>query len=297
MTVVILTDCPPKLRGDLTKWMLEINTGVYVGRVSARVRDQLWERICANVKAGRATMVFRAGNEQRMDFRVHNTTWQPVDFDGLKLMRRPLPPTTAGAAVPFLPEGFSKAAQQQKARRIAAARQRESGGRYVVVAVETTGLNPETDEIIEVAALRIENGQPTAQFQRYVAISRSLPDGIAGLTGISAGTLREQGLPLTQAMQGILTFLGNAPLVCHNAAFDQAFLLAACQKCGLPPLTNRIHDTLTLARRRVRGVTDYKLGTLARHFGIVQGQGHRALADCYTTYGLYAKLNAKLNEI
>lgn len=121
MTVVILTDCPPRLRGDLTKWLLEINTGVYVGRVSARVRDQLWERICANVKTGRATMVFRASNEQRMDFRVHNTTWQPVDFDGVKLMRRPLPSTAAKAAVPYLPDGFSRAAQQQKARRMAAA--------------------------------------------------------------------------------------------------------------------------------------------------------------------------------
>ena len=85
MTVVILMDCPPKLRGDLTKWMLEINTGVYVGRVSARVRDQLWERICANVKTGRATMVCRANNEQRMDFRVHNTTWQPAEVNASAL--------------------------------------------------------------------------------------------------------------------------------------------------------------------------------------------------------------------
>lgn len=72
MTVVVLTDCPPKLRGDLTKWLLEINTGVYVGNLSARVREELWTRICENLKTGRATMVFRASNEQKMDFRVHN---------------------------------------------------------------------------------------------------------------------------------------------------------------------------------------------------------------------------------
>lgn len=45
MVVVTLTDCPPKLRGDLTKWLMEINTGVYVGKVSARIREMLWTRI------------------------------------------------------------------------------------------------------------------------------------------------------------------------------------------------------------------------------------------------------------
>ena len=56
MVVVTLTDCPPKLRGDLTKWLMEINTGVYVGKVSARIREMLWTRICENLSQGRAIM-------------------------------------------------------------------------------------------------------------------------------------------------------------------------------------------------------------------------------------------------
>lgn len=86
-----MTDCPPQLRGDLSKWLCEINTGVYVGQVSQRVREALWIRVCENLKNGRATMVYSTNGEQKMDFRVHNTAWEPVDFDGLKLMRRPLP--------------------------------------------------------------------------------------------------------------------------------------------------------------------------------------------------------------
>lgn len=81
MIVLSLSNCPPKLRGDLSKWLVEINAGVYVGRVSARVRDELWQRVCENLRDGRATMVFRANTEQGMDFRVHNTTWIPVDYD------------------------------------------------------------------------------------------------------------------------------------------------------------------------------------------------------------------------
>ena len=84
MIVVSLTNCPPRLRGDLTKWLIELNAGVYVGNVSARVRDELWQRICEHVKDGRATMVFSAHNEQGLDFRVHNTTWIPKDFDGIR---------------------------------------------------------------------------------------------------------------------------------------------------------------------------------------------------------------------
>ena len=74
-----MTNCPPRLRGDLSKWLCEINTGVYVGNVSARVRDALWERVCQNIKNGQATMVFTTSGEQRMDFRTHNTAWEPVD--------------------------------------------------------------------------------------------------------------------------------------------------------------------------------------------------------------------------
>ena len=89
MVVISLTECPISLRGDLTKWLLEINPGVFVGRVSARVRGNLWGRVCDSIKTGKATMVYSARNEQGLDFKVHNAEWEPIDFDGLKLMLRP----------------------------------------------------------------------------------------------------------------------------------------------------------------------------------------------------------------
>ena len=68
-----MNDCPPSLRGDLSKWLCEINTGVYVGQVSSRVREALWNRVCQNLRHGRATMVYTTNTEQKMAFRVHNT--------------------------------------------------------------------------------------------------------------------------------------------------------------------------------------------------------------------------------
>lgn len=91
MTVVVLTAVPVGLRGHLTRWLFEVAPGVFVGRVSARVRDHLWSRICKHVgEDGRAVMIHSARNEQGLAFRVLGGTWSPVDLDGLMLIQRSL---------------------------------------------------------------------------------------------------------------------------------------------------------------------------------------------------------------
>lgn len=89
MVVVVLTACPVGLRGDLTRWLLEIASGVFVGHVTARVRDRLWERITGQIRTGKAIMVYSARNEQHLSFKVHRSDWNPVDCEGLTLMERP----------------------------------------------------------------------------------------------------------------------------------------------------------------------------------------------------------------
>ena len=90
MIVVVLSTCPPSLKGDLTRWLFEISTNVFVGRVTARVRDRLWDRIQETCDDGRVVMVFGTNNEQRFDFRLHNSEWEKIDLDGLNIMMRPL---------------------------------------------------------------------------------------------------------------------------------------------------------------------------------------------------------------
>ncbi|MEU4805064.1 type I-E CRISPR-associated endoribonuclease Cas2e [Actinosynnema sp. NPDC023587] len=92
MTVIVVAACPVGLRGHLTRWLLEISPGVFVGKVSTRVRNLMWVRVLDMVKSGRAIMVFRADNEQGLDFKVHHHNWQPVDYDGVQLMLRPADP-------------------------------------------------------------------------------------------------------------------------------------------------------------------------------------------------------------
>jgi CRISPR-associated protein Cas2 len=91
VTVVVLTAVPPGLRGHLTRWLMEVAPGVFVGRVTARVREHLWTRVCRYAgEAGQGLMVYAARSEQGLSFRVVGSSWQPVDADGVMLIRRSL---------------------------------------------------------------------------------------------------------------------------------------------------------------------------------------------------------------
>ncbi len=288
MVVVTLTDCPPRLRGDLSKWLMEINTGVYVGQLNQRVRDALWKRICDNLPKGRATMVCSANNEQRMVFRVHNTTWKPVDFEGLTLMQRPLCTASNDTHV----SEASKAAIGQMLRRrqtANACREKKTG--YVVVDIETTGLDCEKDEILELGAARVVDHQITETFSALLLLQRTLPAEIIALTGITPEMTAETGMLPTQALEQFWTFVGQSPMVGHNIRFDCAFLKKASADADIPVPSVSLVDTLALARDEVEDVANYRLETLAAYFGIEAADRHRALADCITTFQLYEKLN------
>lgn len=144
MLVVVLTACPVGLRGDLTRWLLEIAPDVFVGRVSARIRDKLWDRIEGQMKTGKAIMVYSARNEQHLAFRVHNAEWIPTDCEGLELMLRPQKETddgvagVGGASVSSstdgghiehrsMPRGWSNASKYRKAGRMMGKRRADGG--------------------------------------------------------------------------------------------------------------------------------------------------------------------------
>lgn len=114
MVVIVLTACPAGLRGHLTRWLLEIGPGVFVGVLTTRVRDLMWDRVVELAKDGRAIMVYSTRAEQRLAFKVHRHEWEPVDVDGIHLMRRPAveSPTASGAR-----PGWSRTSKYRRARR------------------------------------------------------------------------------------------------------------------------------------------------------------------------------------
>ncbi|MFN0095624.1 MAG: type I-E CRISPR-associated endoribonuclease Cas2e [Dehalococcoidia bacterium] len=91
MIVVVLERVPVGLRGELTRWLLELRAGVFVGTVNALVRDLLWEQVCQKAEGGSAVLVFNTDNEQGFTFRLWGApSYWPEEFEGLLLTRRPL---------------------------------------------------------------------------------------------------------------------------------------------------------------------------------------------------------------
>lgn len=90
MVVMILEKVPTSLRGELTRWLIEPHTGVFVGHVNAMVRDRLWDKCCKAKRAGGVVQVWSTNTEQRMRMRMDGVTKRTVvDFDGLQLIRVP----------------------------------------------------------------------------------------------------------------------------------------------------------------------------------------------------------------
>ena len=287
MVVISLEKCPLALRGDLTKWLQEISQGVYVGQVSARVRERLWERVKQECKTGRATMVYSAHNEQHLDFRVHNTTWEPVDFDGIKLMLRPSPSRLEEKVRKRA--GFSDAANRRRAAGRRQVRSLKEPDEYVVLDIETTGLDVDKDEIIECAAVRFERGEECARIEMLVRPEGELPQEIVELTGITQADV-DAGCSLDEAMGELLGFVGTCPLVLHNAPFDLSFLNGALEELDEDELDNEVIDTLQMARKKLPSMSRWRLGDLAATFGIEQTEAHRALVDCLTTHDVFVSL-------
>ena len=116
MIVIALTACPVGLRGDLTRWLLEISPGVFVGDVSARVRVALWDRVISMVRNGRAIMAYSASNEQHLAFETFQPDWEPVDVEGVELIRK----SSGTEDAPMFgapPKAWSNASKYHMARR------------------------------------------------------------------------------------------------------------------------------------------------------------------------------------
>lgn len=117
MIVLVLSACPVGLRGYLTRWLLEVSAGVFVGKVSRRVRERIWERTTQQVKTGRAILVYSARTEQGLGFATHGHHWEPVDVEGISLMLRPNTAEKRTVPTEQVPTGWSDAARRRRLQR------------------------------------------------------------------------------------------------------------------------------------------------------------------------------------
>lgn len=164
---------------------------------------------------------------------------------------------------------------------------------YVSIDLETTGLNPKRDRIIEIGAIRVEQGEITGEFSTYVNPGRKLEERITALTGIRNEDL-EDAPELDEIFPELLEFLGDLSLLGHRILFDYSFLKKAAVDRKLTFERSAV-DTLQIARKYLPDLPHRNLEYLCRYYEIPH-HAHRALEDAKATDQLFRKLTELFYE-
>lgn len=160
---------------------------------------------------------------------------------------------------------------------------------YTIVDIETTGLSPINNEIIELSAIKVRSNKVVEKFTTLVKPNGRINAYITDLTGIT-NEMVKTAPDITKILPEFCNFLQNDCIVGHNINFDLRFIQHNLEKHFETALKNPSQDTVKLARKYCPKLGSYKLANLASHFNINADGHHRALKDCEMTYNLYTKI-------
>ncbi len=165
---------------------------------------------------------------------------------------------------------------------------------YTSIDVETTGFSPTTDSIIELAAVRVRNGNISEKFSSLVHVD-NLPRKITTLTGITLAMLSDAP-EIEEALDEFIKFVGSDIVIGHNVTFDIGFIHESSLRCFTKPFDNDYVDTYALSRRLLQpgSTPDYKLPTLIDSLNLPPSKSHRAKADALSTIYLYDYLKTSV---
>lgn len=286
-TVITLKKVPQALRGDLTKWMQEITTGVYIGNFNTKVREKLWKRVKENVKDGEATLSFAYRNEIGYQFDTHNTNFSNIDMDGIPLVF--IPNENVNEQIEIR-HGFSNAAKFRNAKKYMTHKSKIDSKDFVVIDIETDGLDKEKDVIIEIGAVKSEGGI-ISEFQSLMSYEGTLPKHIVAMTGITTNMLKTDGKSVEVVLKNFKEFIGDLDIIGYNVSFDIEFINIALSKFELEKLENKRYDLMKFVKNEKLFLVNYKLQTVIKEYGVGNEVPHRALEDARLIYKLAVKVN------
>lgn len=159
---------------------------------------------------------------------------------------------------------------------------------FVCLDFETTGLSGTKDCVTEIGAVKVLDGEVVSKFSTLINPGRPIPPNVVALTGIT-NDMVEAHPQIHEVLPIFLGFLGDLPLVAHNAKFDCKFLERDLSKIGRT-IENPVDDTLRLAKIVCPGLPSYRLGYLTDYFHIPLNDAHRAWCDAEATARLYLAL-------
>ncbi|MDM8533080.1 PolC-type DNA polymerase III [Clostridiaceae bacterium HSG29] len=165
---------------------------------------------------------------------------------------------------------------------------------FVIFDIETTGLNKQKDDITEIGAVMIRNKQIIKQYSTFVKPTKKIPEIVIELTGIT-NEMVENERPINEVLPEFLEFVGNRPLVAHNAIFDIAFIDRESKKLNLE-FNPTILDTMTLSKMLLKKIKRFRLKTVANHLKVKLEGHHRAINDAAATALIFIKLLDRLEK-
>lgn len=168
------------------------------------------------------------------------------------------------------------------------AKAKERLKKYVVFDLETTGLDAKKHEIVEIGAVKVENGEIVDTFSTFVKPKKGMTEAATEVNGITDEMLADAP-SINRVLPEFKKFIGSCTLVGHNAEFDCKFLYIACARFQMK-LTNSYVDTLEMAQKAYPYMGNHKLGTLCNYLGIENETAHRALSDSQATQKVFCKL-------
>lgn len=160
---------------------------------------------------------------------------------------------------------------------------------YSIIDIETTGLDPDYDYILEISAIKVKNNKIEDTFSSLVKYSENISDFITELTGIT-NEMVSNAPSLKNVLTNFINFIKDDILIGHNINFDINFLYDNCLKELKKPLTNDFVDTLRISRRLNKEMIHHTMSDLLNLYNIDNSNQHRALNDCEYTFEIYNKM-------
>lgn len=167
--------------------------------------------------------------------------------------------------------------------------------KFIAFDLETTGILPGIDQIVEIGAVRFVDGHPESLFATLVDPERSIPPDASRVNGITDDMVA--GKPkINDLLPAFAEFCSDDIIIAHNANFDAQFLTADIEKYEAPAPQGPIIDTYAMAKKVFPGLPNYKLGTLVQHLEIPSSQFHRAEEDATYCGRLFLKIIEKISS-
>ena len=186
----------------------------------------------------------------------------------------------------YLVDDLTKIAENEKGQ--------DLEGTYVVFDIETTGFSAVTDRIIEIGAVKVEDGKITDKFSTFVNPKRPIPFRITELTSITDEMVIDSP-DIETILPQFIEFIGDAVLVAHNASFDVGFIKQNCKRQKIEADFTYV-DTVALARVLLPALNRFKLDTVAKALNISLENHHRAVDDAGCTAEIFVKFVQMLKE-